>query len=324
VRKKNSKLVKGNNLEKKGYAVMAVFRVEKNKGYTVMSNHHLKNRALSLKAKGLLSLMLSLPDDWTYTMKGLAVISVEGIDAIRQTLAELEKHRYVVRSRVRDEKGCLRGSEYVVYEQPPAQAPDCADEQTEPGETAQGEPTLENPMLENPTLGSPTLENTTQLNTNEKKTNPTKTTSLSSPSVLTDKETTDRRDKADIDDQTITTCEMLIKANIGYEDFQESQPGDIGMVNEIIRVMVDALTCKAEYLHLDGEHRPRLLVCRRLLELDHWRVEHVLGQFKAVTEPVKRKRRYILTMLYNTALEFEAHYTNQVAGALKGGGCDER
>ena len=94
---------------------MSVFRVERTKGYTSMSNHHLKNRELSLKAKGLLSLILSLPDDWSYTMKGLAQISLEGIDAIRQAIAELEKHRYVIRSRIRDEKGCLRGTEYVVY-----------------------------------------------------------------------------------------------------------------------------------------------------------------------------------------------------------------
>ena len=164
---------------------MAIFRVEKTKGYTVMSNHHLKNRALSLRAKGLLSLMLSLPDDWSYTMKGLAVISLEGIDAIRQAIAELEKHGYVERTRVRDEKGCLRGTEYVVYEQPPAQAQDSTDGQTECEEPTQDKPVLENPILDNPTLDIPTLENPmqdsptlgnpTQLNTNVRKTNPSST-----------------------------------------------------------------------------------------------------------------------------------------------------
>lgn len=80
---------------------MAVFRVEKNSGYTVMSNHHLRNQELSLKAKGLLSQMLSLPDNWDYTLKGLSLINREKIDAIREAIRELERAGYIVRSRER-------------------------------------------------------------------------------------------------------------------------------------------------------------------------------------------------------------------------------
>ena len=87
---------------------MAVFRVERNKGYTVMSNHHLRNKELSLKAKGLLSQMLSLPEDWDYTLAGLSFINREKIDAIREAVKELERAGYIVRSRERDEKGRLR------------------------------------------------------------------------------------------------------------------------------------------------------------------------------------------------------------------------
>ena len=84
---------------------MAVFRIEKNKDYTVMSNHHLRDRELTLRSKGLLSLMLSLPDEWDYSMKGLAHICKEGIDAIRASLTELEKNGYIERRRVRNDKG---------------------------------------------------------------------------------------------------------------------------------------------------------------------------------------------------------------------------
>lgn len=97
---------------------MAVFRVEKNSGYTVMSNHHLRNQELSLKAKGLLSQMLSLPDNWDYTLKGLSLINREKIDAIREAIRELERAGYIVRSRERDEKGRLRGADYIIYELP--------------------------------------------------------------------------------------------------------------------------------------------------------------------------------------------------------------
>ena len=83
-----------------------------------MSNHHLRNKELTLKAKGLLSQMLSLPEDWDYTLAGLSHINREKIDAIREAVKELEKAGYIVRSRERDEKGRLRGADYVIYEQP--------------------------------------------------------------------------------------------------------------------------------------------------------------------------------------------------------------
>ena len=143
---------------------MAVFRVEKNKGYTVMSNHHLRNKELSLKAKGLLSQMLSLPEDWDYTLAGLSLINREKIDAIREAVRELENAGYIQRSRERDEKGCLRGTTYVIYEQPPKLDLPTLEK-----------PTLDNPTLEKPMLEKPTLENPTQLNKELLKTNlPTK------------------------------------------------------------------------------------------------------------------------------------------------------
>ena len=126
---------------------MAVFRVEKNRGYTVMSNHHLRNKDLSLKAKGLLSQMLSLPEDWDFTLKGLSLINREQIDAIRAAVRELEQAGYIVRSRERDSQGRLRGADYIIYEQPQP-VPDL--------------PTLENPTLDNPTQEKPTQEKPTQ------------------------------------------------------------------------------------------------------------------------------------------------------------------
>ena len=97
---------------------MAVFRVAKTKDYTVMANHHLRNRSLSLKAKGLLSLMLSLPENWDYTTKGLSYICKEGVDSICTTIKELEKAGYVKRSRMRNEQGQLIEMEYTIYEKP--------------------------------------------------------------------------------------------------------------------------------------------------------------------------------------------------------------
>ena len=97
---------------------MAVFRIEKTRDYTVMSNHHLRNAGLSLKAKGLLSMMLSLPEDWNYTTRGLAKICKEGTDSIGSALKELERAGYIVRNRLRDSKGKIVDVEYVIYETP--------------------------------------------------------------------------------------------------------------------------------------------------------------------------------------------------------------
>ena len=153
---------------------MSVFRVERTHDYTVMSNHHLKNRALSLKAKGLLSLMLSLPDDWDYTLQGLAHISLEKVDAIRKAITELENEGYITRTRERDEQGRLRGTEYIIREQPISEKPTLENPilgKPTLDKPTQAKPTLENPILGKPTLdkptqAKPTLENPTQLNKN--------------------------------------------------------------------------------------------------------------------------------------------------------------
>ncbi len=134
---------------------MAVFRVEKNKGYTVMSNHHLRNKELTLKAKGLLSQMLSLPENWDYTLAGLSHINKESIDAIRTAIWELEKAGYIERSQGRDEKGKMTAITYTIYEQPISPVLD---------QPVLENPTSDKPVLEKPKADNPTSENPMQLN----------------------------------------------------------------------------------------------------------------------------------------------------------------
>ena len=161
---------------------MAVMRVERNHNYTVMANYHLRDSRLSLKAKGLLSVMLSLPVDWDYTLAGLAYISKEGISAIRAAIMELEETGYVVRARVRNGAGQLTETAYTIYEFPQNENPaDLDDGSSTPvpsgligslppqGTPACISPMLEKPTLENPTLDNPTLENRTQQNKDREK-----------------------------------------------------------------------------------------------------------------------------------------------------------
>lgn len=97
---------------------MGVFRVEKTKNYTVMSNYHFKDRNISWKAKGMLSTFLSLPDDWDYSIAGLETMSTDGNKAVRSGLKELEANGYLTRVAIRDSKGIIRDWDYIIYENP--------------------------------------------------------------------------------------------------------------------------------------------------------------------------------------------------------------
>ena len=127
---------------------MAVFRLECTRDYTVMSNHHLRDKRLSLKGKGLLSQMLSLPEDWDYTLSGLAYINRESKDAIRSAINELERAGYVQRHQTTDAGGKFSVNEYIIYERPVA-----------------ANPSSEKPSSDNPTPDKPLQDNPTQINT---------------------------------------------------------------------------------------------------------------------------------------------------------------
>lgn len=145
---------------------MAVFRVEKTRNYTVMSNHHLRDKSLSLKAKGLLTLMLSLPEDWDYTTRGLAYICKDGVDSICATVRELEGAGYIVRARERHADGTLGGIEYTILEQP--REPETPKrENTVQVENAGDAPKRAFPEQVKPVLGKPEQENPAQLNIQE-------------------------------------------------------------------------------------------------------------------------------------------------------------
>ena len=150
---------------------MAVFRIERTRDYTVMSNHHLRDKALSLKSKGLLSMMLSLPEDWNYTTRGLAKICKEGVDAIGGALRELESAGYIIRHQMRDRQGRISDTEYVIYEQPQPKASDTPQPDT-------ASPDTENPYLDKPDTEKPAELNIEQLNTQKPNTQGSSTDSI--------------------------------------------------------------------------------------------------------------------------------------------------
>ena len=276
---------------------MAVFRVEKNSGYTVMSNHHLRNRALSLKAKGLLSQMLSLPEDWDYTLQGLARINRESIDAIRQAIRELEQAGYIQRSRERDEKGRLRGADYVIFELP----------QPVPASVS---PTLENPTLENPTQENPTLENPMQLNKDKLITEKQKKEGLNTDSIpihspnplpLDEDETA-----ASLPERTGSRKEAayqiyrdLILENIEYDTLTQNPRIDREQLDEIVDILLETVCTTRKSIRVAGDDYPAELVKAKFLKLDSHHIEFVMDCLRDNTTKVRNIKQYLRAMLFN-------------------------
>ena len=303
---------------------MAVFRVERNKGYTVMSNHHLRNKELSLKAKGLLSQMLSLPDDWDYTLKGLSFINREKIDAIREAIRELERAGYIVRSRERDEKGRLRGADYVIFEQPQPPTPDL--------------PTLENPTLDNPTQGKPTLEkptleNPTQLNKDIQRTDlpkkkikyrfikyPFHSYPFPNPSPCREAAAPPERKGTEAAAQSaVDIYREIIKDNIDYHILKQDMKFDSDRLDEIVDLMLETVCTARKRVRIAGDDYPAELVKSKFMKLDGEHIRFVLDCMRENTTKIRNIKQYLKAALFNAPSTIGNYYTSLVAHDMASG-----
>ena len=294
---------------------MAVFRVERNTGYTVMSNHHLRNKELSLKAKGLLSQMLSLPEDWDYTLAGLSYINREKIDAIREAVRELERAGYIQRSRERDEKGRLRGTDYIIYEQPPNL----------------DLPTLENPTLENPTQEKPTLENPTQLNKDisSKEQSITDLSSTDSipfhslnplPFAHGEAATPPERKRTEAkSNSAVEIYREIIKDNIEYDHLIQNCKIDKDRLDEIVDLMLETVCTARKTIRIAGDDYPAELVKSKFLKLNSSHIEFVLDCMRENTTKVRNIKQYLKAVLFNAPSTIDSYYTALVNHDLYGG-----
>ena len=309
---------------------MAVFRVERNKGYTVMSNHHLRNKELSLKAKGLLSQMLSLPEDWDYTLKGLSLINREKIDAIREAIKELERAGYIVRSRERDEKGRLRGADYVIFEQP---QPPVSDLPTLENPTLEN-PTLDNPTLDNPMLENPTLENPTQLNKDISRTDLSKkeksNTDISNthsipilspnPSPCREAATPPERKGTEAAAQSaVDIYREIIKDNIDYHILKQDMKFDSDRLDEIVDLMLETVCTARKRVRIAGDDYPAELVKSKFMKLDGEHIRFVLDCMRENTTKIRNIKQYLKAALFNAPSTIGNYYTSLVAHDMASG-----
>lgn len=298
---------------------MAVFRIEKTRDYTVMANHHLRNTKLSLKAKGLLSLMLSLPEDWDYTTKGLAKICKDGVDSICSTVNELEKHGYVIRERIRNAKGQLTDIQYTILEQP------------KPTQLGQEKQKQENPVLGNPVLGSPEQEepeqgNTTQLNT-KKSSNQGLNTDLSNTEVSNPIRSNPYEDKPQAADGMGTDMrsareiyQEIILENIEYRHLVQNNQIDRERLDELVELIVDTVCSARKTIRIARDDYPAEVVKARFLKLNSSHIEYVLSSMQENTTYVRNIKKYLLAALYNAPSTISSYYTSLVNHDLYGGG----
>ena len=290
---------------------MAVFRVEKTKDYTVMGNHHLRNIELSLKAKGLLSLMLSLPENWDYTTKGLSCICKDGIDSINGTIKELEEQGYVIRKRLRNDKGQLTTTEYTILEQP--QSLDTSQTPPKWENPILDNPTLENPILENPKQGEPILEKPHQLNTYLQTTQQPKTDISITETSNPNQSNPYAREKMGCDGigyDDYQEIKEMVYENIEYEHLREH--GGIGMrerLDEIADIIIETLCSTKTTINIAGDDYPAQLVKDKMRKINSSHIEYVFDCLNKNTTYVRNIKRYLLATLFNAPSTIDSYYT---------------
>ena len=297
---------------------MAVYRVERTQGYTVMSNYHLKDTALSLKAKGLLSMFLSFPDDWNYSTRGLASICKEGVEAIGNTIKELEKAGYILRRQLRGANGRITDTEYVIYERPQdpeLPAPEDTGPETPPDT---GAPDTALPDTGFPDMVDPDTENRPELNIKKSKTKRSitqrsKTHSFSPPAppktpaapVEGMKEILEKR--AEIEEQ--------IEYDLIADQCNREQ------LNEFVEIMLEVALSRSPTMKIgrDAEY-PTAFVQQRFEQLNSEHIRKVLDGIQENTTRVWNTRAYLLAALFNAPATTDNHYTMLVNHDMSNGG----
>ncbi len=268
-----------------------VFRIEKNSNYTVMSNHHLQNTALSLKAKGLLSLMLSLPDNWDYSMNGLVAICEDGLASVKSGIKELENHGYIQREQKRNANGQMGRMSYVVSELPmPVKV-------TDKGLP----PKVEKPLAVKPSMDKPLAENPLQSSTKELN----KQESNTNQSFFQENDNSFENWK-----ERIEETEKHIKEQIEYNILQECFSQE--QVDELFELILEVYLHSEEYLYIGKERKATSLVKRRFTMLDFECIESILDGLESNTTKILDMKAYLLACLYNAPATKNNKVSSQV------------
>ena len=305
-------------------ATTTVFRVEKKSNYTIISNLHLQDKALSLKAKGMLTLMLSLPEDWDMTLKGLVALSNDGIDSVRSTIKELEEHGYLSRSRGRNARGQMLCTEYTIHEKSTlTENTENNAENNQVGKSdvdvsrdqvGKSDVDISRDQVGFPKIGKPIYGNSDTIkDLKNKKTEYTKDSYPSSyQGKVTDEDAMDEHKAQQLLSER-RRYEETIKDNIDYDIFSESDDKDFrDFVNLSVQVMVDAVTSTAPTIRIKKQDIPQSVVKSQLLKVTSEQIEYVYSSTQTSKTKIVNMQNYILTALYNSLFGANLYYSQWV------------
>ena len=257
---------------------MSVHRADKSKGYyTPMSNHHLRDIDLSLKAKGLLSLMLSLPDDWDYSAKGLATLCQEGRDSVESGLKELEREGYLLRRRIRSPNGCFGQIQYEIYEESLLK------------DRASAQPKRNKSEQDDSKQDSPASKKRTQLNIEKYITE-----------QLKEKEEQNDEDRG----------RVRIEHNIDYDTLVEKYEEE--KIDHLVELMLEVVTSENPYCLIAKEKLPREVVRSRMLKIKPEHIEYVLDELDNTTGRIGNAKAYVLAALFNAPVNMDNHFLFEI------------
>lgn len=292
---------------------MAVFRIERNKGYTVMSNYHLRDNKLSLKSKGLLSQMLSLPEDWDYTLAGLSHINRESIDAIRTAIWELEKAGYIIRRQGRDQKGKMLPIEYIIYEQPQEQQTATENSPVLENPIPENKPLLDFPTATNPVSGNPMQLNKEKINTEILNTDPIPSISPGNVQPAPSFSNAETEQNGKNDNHSIEIYQEIIKANIEYSCLIHDPEIGEERLNEILNVILDTVASSRKTIRIAGDDYTSQFVRARFLQLNSSHIKFVCDCMKENTTKIRNMKQYLRAVLFNAPATMDHCYTALVA-----------
>lgn len=300
---------------------MAVFRIKKINNFTVCDNYHLRDFNLSLKAKGLLSQMLSLPEGWDYTLAGLSKINKESVTAIRSGIRELEAAGYLVRHQTTDSSGKFAANEYTIYERPLAENPVFESQPMESAPEEISAPEDEEvcePLLQNPTTVNPSSENNTQINIDRTNTEKLNTDSIpSTPSKSRRSSSKTRKIRSEgITSEKLKTCRAIIESHIDY-DVLSKEGENPELLNEIVGLVTETICAPCTSIRVAKANFPAPIVKSRFMTLTRDHIRYVMDNLAVNTAPVRNMKAYLLTSLWNAPISMHNHYPNRVNYDLK-------
>ena len=275
-----------------------------------MSNFHLRDPNLSNKARGLLSTMLSLPENWDYTTRGLAKICKDGVDGITAQLKELEQYGYLIRHRIRDTGGRIVDMEYIIYERPHTASPD-----------------TEKPDMVKPDMALPRLETPAQISIDKRITDESNTDLSNTHSILSDEARPSvlaalEAKRKETEYRDMDMYREIIKENIGYEYLLSDLPYDHDRLEEILELIVETVCSTKKYIRVAGSDYPAEVVRSRLLKLDMEHIKFVFDCLKENTTRIRNIKQYLLTTLYNAPATIGSYYSALVQHDMYGSSRD--